>query len=72
MPAQKAATIFKPLVPNPHPQPLLDMVQHVADWVVTFPRRQHSPHPPQILPHSTFTSLLSLRARELETIIIIS
>ena len=27
-------------------QPLLHMMQHVADWVAPFPRRQHSPPPP--------------------------
>ena len=53
-------------------QPLLHMVQHVADWVVPFPRSQHSP---QIPPYSPFTSSLSfppLRARELVAIIIIA
>ena len=37
MPAQNAANILKPLVPNPH-SPLLHIVQHVTDWVAPFPR----------------------------------
>ena len=43
MPAKNAATILKPLVPNPT-QPRLQVVQHVADWVALFPRNKHS-HP---------------------------
>ena len=37
MQAQNVAIILKPLVPNPN-QPLLHIMQHVADYVAPFPR----------------------------------
>ena len=49
-------------------QPLLYMVQHVTDWVASFPRSQHSPPPPLKFLH---TPLPSLCVRELGAIIII-
>ena len=45
MPAQNAASILKPLVPNPHSTPFTHR-QHVAEWVAPFLRSQHSPLPP--------------------------
>ena len=56
MPAQNAATILKPLVPNPH-STLLHMVQHVAYRAASFPSFL------QILPYSS--SPPPGRAREL-------
>ena len=49
MPAQNAATILKPLVPNPHSTSFTHGAQHVADWVpvAPFSRSQHS-HPPSL------------------------
>ena len=74
MPAQTATAILKLLVSYPH-SPLLDMVQHVGDWVAPFSRNQHSPPPPLKLFHipTTHPPLLlnpPFRVRELEAIII--
>ena len=62
MPANNAATILKPLMPNPHSSPFT----HVADRVAPFPRSQHSPlksfHAPLLLP-PLFLSLTCMRFR---------
>ena len=46
MPAQNAATI----------QPLLHMIQHVADWASSFPFSPHSPHTPPLKISNTLPS----------------